>query len=60
MLDELGDLSSRRLPTTDPPLAEPDLLDGYRLAFSLLRVAVDAFVWGDKDDPTWSTSSART
>jgi len=35
----------------DPPLAEPDLLDGYRLTFSLLRVAVDAYVWGDKDNP---------
>lgn len=35
----------------DPPLAEADLLDGYRLAFSLLRVAVDAFVWNDKDRP---------
>lgn len=41
----------QRLLTADPPLDEADLLDGYRLAFSLLRVAVDAYVWGDADKP---------
>ena len=41
----------RKLLEAEPPLAEADLLDGYRLAFSLLRVAVDAYVWNDKDHP---------
>jgi len=41
----------RMLLDAEPPLAEADLLDGYRLAFSLLRVAVDAYVWNDKDHP---------
>lgn len=41
----------RMLLDADPPLAEADLLDGYRLAFSLLRVAVDAFVWNDAERP---------
>ncbi|MGE2836208.1 DUF1214 domain-containing protein [Mycobacterium sp. SMC-4] len=50
LLDELRAVE-RKLLDADPPLSEPDLLDGYRLAFSLLRVAVDAYVWGDKDNP---------
>ena len=50
LLDELRAVE-RKFRTTDPPLDEPDVLDGYRLAFSLLRVAVDAYVWGDKDNP---------
>ncbi|MGE2729543.1 DUF1214 domain-containing protein [Mycolicibacterium vaccae] len=50
LLDELRAVE-RKLLDADPPLAEADLLDGYRLTFSLLRVAVDAYVWGDKDNP---------
>jgi hypothetical protein len=50
LLDEVRAIE-RKLVDADPPLAEADLLDGYRLAFSLLRVAVDAFVWNDKDHP---------
>jgi hypothetical protein len=50
LLDEVRAVEQKLL-TADPPLPEPDLLDGYRLAFSLLRVAVDAYVWGDKDNP---------
>jgi hypothetical protein len=50
LLDEVRAIEHKLL-TSDPPLGEPDLLDGYRLAFSLLRVAVDAHVWGDKDKP---------
>ncbi len=50
LLDELTALE-RKFLTADPPLDEPDILDGYRLAFSLLRVAVDAYVWGDRDRP---------
>jgi hypothetical protein len=50
LLDEVRAVE-QKLVTADPPLDEPDLLDGYRLAFSLLRVALDAYVWGDKDKP---------
>ena len=50
LLDEVRAVEQTLL-TADPPLDEPDLLDGYRLAFSLLRVAVDAYVSGDKDNP---------
>lgn len=50
LLDELRAVEDKFL-TADPPLPEADLLDGYRLTFSLLRVAVDTYVWGDKDNP---------
>ena len=50
LLDEVRAVEQRLL-AADPPLDEADILDGYRLAFSLLRVAVDAYVWGDKDRP---------
>ncbi|UNB53544.1 DUF1214 domain-containing protein [Mycolicibacterium sp. YH-1] len=50
LLDEVREVE-RKLLAADPPLPEADLLDGYRLAFSLLRVATDAFVWNDKDRP---------
>lgn len=50
LLDEVRAVEDRLL-GADPPLDEPDLLDGYRLAFSLLRVAVDAYVWGDSAHP---------
>ncbi|OBG23896.1 hypothetical protein A5765_18530 [Mycolicibacterium celeriflavum] len=50
LLDEVRAVE-QRVRDADPPLDEPDILDGYRLAFSLLRVAVDAYVWGDKDKP---------
>ena len=50
LLAELAAIEAKFL-AADPPLEEADLLDGYRLTFSLLRVAVDAYVWGDKDNP---------
>ncbi|WP_102144282.1 DUF1214 domain-containing protein [Mycobacterium hubeiense] len=50
LLDEVRGVE-QRVREADPPLDEADVLDGYRLAFSLLRVAVDAYVWGDKDKP---------
>lgn len=53
LLDELRAFE-RKLCEADPPLPQQDLLDGYRLGFSLLRVAVDAYVWGDKDNPILS------
>ena len=52
LLDEVRAVEQKVL-GADPPLDEPDVLDGYRLAFSLLRVAVDTYVWGDKDRPTF-------
>jgi len=53
LLDELR-VFEQKLRDTDPPLPEPDLLDGYRLGLSLLRVATDAYVWGDRDNPVLS------
>ncbi|MCW1822152.1 hypothetical protein A5731_10450 [Mycolicibacterium conceptionense] len=50
LLDEVRAIEQKLL-DADPALSEPDLLDGYRLAFSVLRVAVDAYVWGDRDKP---------
>jgi hypothetical protein len=50
LLEEVRAVEQKVL-AADPPLDEPDVLDGYRLAFSLLRVAVDTFVWGDRDNP---------
>lgn len=50
LLDEVRAVE-RKMLDADPPLAEADLLDGYRLAFSLLRVAVDAYVWNEKERP---------
>lgn len=48
LLDELRAIETKVL---DAQLEGQDLLDGYRLTFSLLRVAVDAYVWGDRDKP---------
>lgn len=53
LLDEVRAIE-RKILDADPPLAEADLLDGYRLAFSLLRVAVDAYVWNDKERPQFA------
>ena len=50
LLEEVAAIE-RKILDADPPLDEPDVVDGYRLTFSLLRVAVDAYVWGDKDNP---------
>ena len=50
LLAELGTVE-RKFLTAEPPLDEPDVLDGYRLLFSLLHVAVTAYVWGDTQNP---------
>ncbi|BBY26039.1 DUF1214 domain-containing protein [Mycolicibacterium sediminis] len=50
LLDEVRAVETKML-AADPPLDEADVLDGYRLAFSLLRVAVDAYVWNEKERP---------
>jgi len=50
LLDEVGSIE-QKLRDAEPPLPEADLLDGYRLAFSLLRVATDAYVWADPARP---------
>ncbi|WP_245905962.1 DUF1214 domain-containing protein [Mycolicibacterium palauense] len=50
LLDEVRGFE-QTLREADPPLPEADLLDGYRLAFTLLRVALDAYVWGDSARP---------
>lgn len=50
LLDELRAVETKFL-EADPPLQEADILDGYRLALSLLQVAVTAYIWGDRDNP---------
>jgi hypothetical protein len=50
LVDELR-AAEQRLRTADPPLAELDLLDGYRWVFSLLAVGLDVYVWGDTGRP---------
>lgn len=50
LLDEVRAIE-RKMLDVEPPLPEADLLDGYRVAFSLLRVAVDAYVWNEKERP---------
>jgi hypothetical protein len=50
LLDEVRAVE-RRLLDADPALPEPDLLDGYRFAFSLLEVAMEAYVWADTARP---------
>jgi hypothetical protein len=50
LLDEVRAVEQRLL-TADPPLEEADILDGYRWALSLLRVAAEAYIWGDADKP---------
>lgn len=50
LLDEVRAVEQRLL-SADPPLEEADILDGYRWALSLLRVASEAYIWGDADKP---------
>lgn len=50
LLDEVRAVE-RKLLDADPPLAEADLMDGYRLALTLLRIATDAYVWNDAARP---------
>nr|MDT0524830.1 hypothetical protein [Streptomyces sp. DSM 41633] len=50
LLDEVRGIEQKLL-NAEPALSEPDLLDGYRLAFSVLQVSVDAYVRGDRDKP---------
>lgn len=50
LLEEVRAVEQRLL-GADPPLPEADILDGYRWALSLLRVAADAYIWGDADKP---------
>ncbi|BBY34945.1 hypothetical protein BST33_00225 [Mycolicibacter minnesotensis] len=50
LLDEVRAVE-RRLLEADPPLGEADVLDGYRWALSLLRVAAEAYIWGDAGNP---------
>ena len=40
LLDEVAGIE-RKILRRRSPLDEPDVIDGYRLTFSLLRVAVD-------------------
>lgn len=59
LLDELRGIEQKLL-TAEPALSEPDLLDGYRLTFSLLRQRRRLRVGATGTSPSWSTSSAHT
>lgn len=50
LLDEVRAVEKRLL-DAEPPLPEADLLDGYRFGFSLLQVALEAYVWSDTARP---------
>jgi hypothetical protein len=50
LLDEVRAVEQRLL-DAEPALPEPDVLDGYRFAFSLLEVALEAYVWADTARP---------
>lgn len=50
LLDEVKGVE-RRFADADPALPEADVLDGYRFAFSLLKVALEAYVWADTARP---------
>ena len=50
LVDEVKGVE-RRFLDADPALPEADVLDGYRFAFSLLKVALEAYVWADTARP---------
>jgi hypothetical protein len=50
LVDAVRD-AEQRLVTADPPLDQVELVEGYRWIFSVLRVALDGFVWADTGRP---------
>src|SRR5688572_12064910 len=54
--DLLAELAAaqERLRNAAPPLDETELVEGYRWVFSLLAVALDAYVWADAGRPRFS------
>jgi len=53
LLDELKEVEER-LRSADPPLDESERVEGYRWIFSLLSVAMDAYVWADSGRPRFT------
>lgn len=53
LVDAVRD-AEQRLLTADPPLDEIDQVEGYRWIFSVLRVALDGFVWADPGRPEFT------
>jgi hypothetical protein len=54
--DLLAELAAaqERLRNAAPPLDESELVEGYRWVFSLLAVALDAYVWADPGRPRFT------
>ena len=50
LIDELVDIE-RRLREAQPPLDERERVESYRWIFSVLQVALDAYVWADTGRP---------
>jgi hypothetical protein len=50
LIDELVD-TERRLREAQPPLDERERVESYRWIFSVLQVALDAYVWADTGRP---------
>jgi hypothetical protein len=46
--------AEQRLLTAEPPLDEVERVEGYRWLFSVLRVALDGFVWADTGRPEFT------
>src|SRR5438094_4246817 len=44
-------IAERRLADAEPPLDEKERVEGHRWIFSLLAVALDAYVWADTGRP---------
>ena len=51
LLDVVRSLETRFLEGPNAPADEQSVLEGYKWAFSILEVALDAYVWADKGRP---------
>jgi len=46
--------AEQRLLTAEPPLDDVERVEGYKWLFSVLRVALDGFVWADEGRPEFT------
>jgi hypothetical protein len=51
LLDELRGLEAKLYEGPNAPQDEQSVLEGYKWIFSILQVAFDVYVWGDRDRP---------
>jgi hypothetical protein len=51
LLDEVRGLESKLFDGPNAPQDEQSVLEGYKWIFSILQVAFDVYVWGDKANP---------